>query len=647
VPAGTHTPPIILISVDTLRADRVGCYGSTGVATPQIDRFAAGGTLFSQVNSQVPLTLPSHVSTLTSTYPFVNGIEDNGERLAPSATTLAAVLKAHGFRTAAFVGGFVLDRRFGLDRGFDVYDSPFHSTRQAGADPGDIKRFGQEVTGAAARWLERNSDHPFFLFVHLYDLHTPYALPPSERGRGSGYDAELGYVDDVLGEFWNELERLGLTSRALIVFTSDHGESLGDHGEGTHGYFIYQSTLRVPLIIHWPKESRSIAPRIDEPVSLLDVAPTVLQFAGVARPPEFEGRSLMSLITGFRTPGEKAATQEDIYSESLYGHRHFGTSALRALRIGRYKYVEAPRPEFYDLVRDSAEKENLFSSRKATALSFRERLLALQARFRPGHPADSVAGVLSPDAVERLRALGYVAGAARESRSDSNVDPKDRINDYEEYGRAFTLAADGDLKGANARLEQLLEKDPALLDVRASRGLNQQKLGLHTEAAENFRMVLKQDPLNLLAHFDLGVSEYALGQPDDAVKELDATLALAPYYVRAEELLANIWLQKKDYDRARARLNHLLTVDPDNYAAHYNLGALDILDGNRQDGERHLRAAIEIDPLSAEAHNALGSLYLRSGSLEQASAEFAEAIRLDSRLASAHYNLGMIYRQLS
>ena len=185
---------------------------------------------------------------LTSTYPFVTGIEDNGERLAPSAVTLAAVLKAHGYRTAAFVGGFVLDRRFGLERGFDVYDSPFHSSRQAGADPGDIKRFGQEVTAAAAHWLEPDSDHPFFLFVHLYDLHTPYALPPSERRRGSGYDAELGYVDDVLGEFWNELDRLRLTSRALIVFTSDHGESLGDHGEGTHRYFIYQSTLRVPSI---------------------------------------------------------------------------------------------------------------------------------------------------------------------------------------------------------------------------------------------------------------------------------------------------------------------------------------------------------------------------------------------------------------
>jgi arylsulfatase A-like enzyme/Tfp pilus assembly protein PilF len=642
--ASTRLPAIVLISVDTLRADHVGCYGSNGVATPHIDRFARGGTLFSQTNSQVPLTLPSHVSMLTSTYPFANGIEDNGEHLGPNAITLADVLKANGYRTAAFVGGFVLDRRFGLDRGFELYDSPFQSIQKAGVDPGEVKRFGQEVTGAAARWLERNSDHPFFLFVHLYDLHTPYVLPPSERGRGSGYDAELGYLDEALGEFWNKLEKSGLADRALVVFTSDHGESLGEHGEGTHGYFIYQSTLRVPLIIHWPEGSRPAPPRIDEPVSLLDVAPTVLQFVGIAPPREFQGRSLMSLIYPTRTPNEPAG-EEEIYSESLYAQRHFGTSALRSLRIGRYKYVEAPQQEFYDLSRDPKEKNNLFPNRKSTAFSFRERLHALESRSRSGHPKDSVPGALSPDTVEHLRALGYVVGAGPGSRPESGSDPKDRIGDYEEYGRALNLAGSGDLTGANAKLQQLLEKDPALLDARLSLGLNQQKLGLHTEAAENFRMVLKQDSLNAVAHFNLGVSEHALGQADAAVKELDATLALAPYYVRAEELLATIWIEKKDYKRARASLNHVLTIDPDNYAAHYNLGALDILDDEQLDGERHLRAAIKADPRSAEAHNALGSLYLRGGNLEQASQEFREAVRLDTRLASAHYNLGIIYRQ--
>jgi len=638
------SPPVILISVDTLRADRLSCYGYKVRATPHIDRMAEGGTLFAQVSSQVPLTLPSHVSLLTSTYPFANGIEDNGEQLPPDAVTLASVLKSQGYRTAAFVGGFVLDRRFGLDRGFDLYDSPFNLRRQAGKDPGDIKRFGEDVAAAATRWLEQNADRPFFVFLHLYDLHTPYELPPEERRRGSGYEAELGYVDEVLGKFWNFLEQRDLLSRALVVFTSDHGESLGEHGEGTHGYFIYQSTLRVPLIIHWPagsapSEHRPPARRVDEPVSLLDVAPSVLQLVGVARPGEFQGRSLVGL-----TGTLKSAAAEEIYSESLYPHSHFGTSALRSLRAGRYKYVEAPRPEFYDLATDPSEKQNLYASRKSLAVTFRDRLAALRARFRSDSRPGSRA--LSPEAVERLNSLGYVAvSGARSSSSESGADPKDRIADYESYGRAIALGSAGHLSEANAVLGQLLEKDPNLLEVRASLGLNEQKLGRHAEAAESFRAVLKQDPLHVLAHFDLGVSEYALGRRDEAAKELEATLALAPYYTRAEELLATLWLEKKDYARARTHLNHLLTVDPADYAANYNLGALDTLDGNWQEGERHLRAALDADPNSAEAHNTLGSLYLRREELERAQQEFIEAIRLDSKFAGAHYNLGMIFRR--
>jgi choline-sulfatase len=286
---GRSPMPIILISVDTLRADHLSCYGYKGPATVKIDRIATGGTTFLQVNSQVPLTLPSHVSLLTSAYPFANGIEDNGERLAPNAVTLARVLKSHGYRTAAFVGGFVLDRRFGLDQGFDVYDGPSNLHQQPGKDPGEIKRFGESVTRAATQWLDGNADHPFFMFVHLYDLHTPYELPPSERGRGLGYDAELGYMDKVLGKFWDDLEQRGLLRRALVVFTSDHGESLHDHGESTHGYFVYQSTLRVPLILHWPSKLSSFATRIEEPVSLLDVAPTLLQIVGVEAQSNFKG----------------------------------------------------------------------------------------------------------------------------------------------------------------------------------------------------------------------------------------------------------------------------------------------------------------------------------------------------------------------
>ena len=246
--------PVIVISVDTLRADYLSCYGNQRFQTPAIDSLANGGTRLQQVSSQVPLTLPSHVSLLTSSYPFSNGIEDNGQVLPPGATTLARLLQSQGYATGAFVGGFALDRRFGLDQGFDRYDSPFDLNRQASVDPSDLKRSAEEVARSAEAWLDQNTAKPFFLFVHFYDLHTPYQLPAAAKeiyGTPS-YDAELKYVDATIGQFLEHLRQKGIYDKALIVLLSDHGESLGEHGEATHGYFIYQSTLHVPLIFHFP-----------------------------------------------------------------------------------------------------------------------------------------------------------------------------------------------------------------------------------------------------------------------------------------------------------------------------------------------------------------------------------------------------------
>ena len=296
--AGNAQPstPVILISVDTLRADHLGCYQAARQSTPHIDSIAKNGTLFSQVSALVPLTLPSHVALFTSTYPFANGVEDNGVPFN-AGTTLATVLKKNGYRTAAFVGSFVLDRRFGLSRDFDVYDSPFDLHNKTVADAGDLKRPGAQVAAAAMHWLDQNANAPFFLFLHLYDLHTPYDLPPETRLRHgeSGYEAELAYVDRVLGDFLAFLERRGLLNKSLIVFTSDHGEGLNEHGESTHGYFVYESTLRVPLIFRWPAGSKRVSPdRIAEPASLLDVAPTILDALGLPRSKEMRGRSLIA-----------------------------------------------------------------------------------------------------------------------------------------------------------------------------------------------------------------------------------------------------------------------------------------------------------------------------------------------------------------
>ena len=625
--------PVILISVDTLRADRLGCYRASRRLTPHIDALASHGTLFSQVSSQVPLTLPSHVAMFTSTYPFANGVEDNGVPLGNSAITLATVLKNAGYRTAAFVGGFVLDRRFGLSRGFDVYDSPFDLHNKATPDVGNLKRPGAQVAGAAIEWLEHNAEAPFFLFLHLYDLHTPYDLPQDARlPRGpTGYDAELAYVDRIIGDFLGFLEQRALLKKSLIVFTSDHGEGLEDHGESTHGYFIYQSTLHVPLIIHWPQGGRRPPEdRVTGAASLLDVAPTILDALGLPRPSAMRGRTL----TG-------ASSDEEIYAESLYARNHFGCAALRSLQVGRHKYIDAPKPELYDLASDPGERQNLYEPQRSMALALAKRLSALRASSPNGRSIEAPA----PETVNALRSLGYLSGATSSSRLESHIDPKDRIGDFEDYGRALALASAGRIAESDGVLEKLRDKLPEVVEIRISLGLNQQRLGQYAQSAREFKQALGRAPLNAQAHFDLALSYFRLRQADDATRELHAALALEPWYTRAEELLADIYIQKADYTEARAKLQHLLSIDPDNYAAHYNLGVLAAREKNWSEAEQRLLSAIHTDPSSAEARNTLGSIYLQRGELERARHEFDEAVRLQPEFAWAHYNRGLVLQK--
>jgi choline-sulfatase len=640
--AGRSAIPVILISVDTLRADHLSCYGYRRIRTPAIDGLSQGGTQFAEASSQVPLTLPSHVSLFTSTYPFTNGVEENGELLPAGAVTLAAALKAHGWQTAAFVGGFVLDRRFGLDQGFGVYDSPFRLNGYAGHDSGDIKRPGGEVLRSATKWLKSNSNQSFFLFIHLYDLHTPYNLPPSWHSAypGSGYDFELQYVDRNLRDFLKVLKGADLYQRSLIVLTADHGEGLGDHGEMTHGYFIYQSTLRVPLIFHWPIGYRSFRSQVQSPAALLDVAPTILQFLGVPAPPQFEGKSLLRAAEG-KPPG----ASRPVHSESHYAQAHFGFSALRCIRSGTYKYIDAPKPELYDLEKDPGESQNLWESHRSLALALRERLLALEAQYHPAQRADS--RKVPADVVARLASLGYMALAQPVNGAHGpGKDPKDGLAEYKEYGRAIQLANAGELAQSNQLLERLIALNPGLLDARNRLGLNLQAEKRYGEAASQFRQMLKADPLNALAHFNLAVSEFALGQLDEAAKDLKAALAIEPYYTRAGDLLGTIRLKQGDATRARSEFHAVLQTDAGDYTALYDLGVLNAMEGHWRRAVERLRAALKTGPNSAEAHNALGSAYLRQGNFTGAQSEFTKAISLNPRFAEAHFNLGLTFEAL-
>lgn len=618
---------VILISVDTLRADHLSCYGYTRLATPHICSLARGGTIFSDISSQVPITLPSHVSLFTSTYPFANGIRENAQVLPPGAVTLATVLAAHGYHTAAFIGGFTLARRYGLAQGFQTYDSPFDSRAIQSAL--DLKRPASQVIAGAERWLQQDSHGPFLLFIHLFDLHEPYDPPAAYRSRAprSEYDQELAYVDDSLGGFFDFLAQRGLDRRTLIVLLSDHGESLGDHGENTHGYFIYRSTLHVPLIFHWPQstegrnsktetgnskfeirnsgqgaeldfQSSRFASRAASPAGLIDVAPTILDFLGIPGPTSFCGHSLLELAKGGSEP------PRDIYSESLYAHDKFGWAALRSLRRGDYQYIDAPHPELYDLRTDPRELHNLLPGETALAASYRQALSTLVGRYRGARTASSARP--TPETAERLRALGYLEISAPHSAlDDSGVDPKDRLFEYKRYLLAGHLA----------------------------------RTGKAAEAADEYQGILARDPRNLPAYVELGRVDGALHRYLDGENRLQAALALDPRNVEAEELLGDMWMAAGDHERAAAEFRHLLSFAPRDYEAHFGLGLLAASRSRFADAAEQFHAALAANPRSAEAHYQLGLILEAQSNKIEAGREFQAALRLDPRYEEARREL--------
>jgi arylsulfatase A-like enzyme len=520
-------PPVIVISIDTLRAGHVGAYGYRRIATPNIDSFAQGGTLFANAACQTPLTLPSHTSLFTSTWPFQNGIEENAEVVPPGAVTLAGVLASHGYKTASFIGGVFLERQMGLDQGFESYDSPFNFEAFSPLsgemffggveNPYSVRdrRDGALVVAAALRWIAANRGQPIFVFVHLFDLHTPYTLSEeAARRKGiSRYDAQLEYADELIGRLRKGLDRNGLWDRSLAVLLSDHGEGLGDHGERTHGYFIYQSTLHVPLIFHWPAGAPGQPARVEEPAGLIDVAPTILNFLHVPAPPSFEG----STLPGGARP---------VYSESRNAHDSFGWAPLRAVRIGAYKYIEAPRPELYDLAKDPEERNNIVLSNPGQARALRAELAKLLARYARRAPV--AAPVATPQAQKLLNSLGYLAPGPRVRADGSGPDPKDRLPEYHLYEQSMDAVAAGRLHAAVALLLQVLAEDPA--NTLARRDLGSCYLDLHddSKARASLERVVADAPDDYASQFGLGLADKHLGLVDEARAHLETACRLAP-----------------------------------------------------------------------------------------------------------------------
>lgn len=422
--AATRTPPaplgVVLITLDTTRVDRLSIYGSMDVSLPALERVAREGVVFDQATSPAPLTLPAHSSILTGLLPPRHGVRDNADPpLAESHTTIAEVLRSRGFRTGAFVGSVVLAEDRGLAQGFEKYGGVATSSAQR---PGSLQRRGDAVIGDALQWLDSLNGSPFFLWAHLYDPHRPYA-PPEPFYAKYGHDpyaGEIAYADSQVERLIEALERKRLLDRVVLVIAGDHGESLGDHGERDHGVFVYQGVVQVPLLIRAPRLQPS---RVADVVRLTDVMPTILEMLHVPVPTG-DGVSLVALMKGRRVDASLES-----YSESLYPER-MGWSPLYALRLDRFKFIDAPRPELYDLDRDPFEQENIYSERRPIAEAMGKRLAEI---VSGGSAADRQSGGVPPEVQERLAALGYVGASVPRSSPNRSMrpDPKDCISTYE------------------------------------------------------------------------------------------------------------------------------------------------------------------------------------------------------------------------
>ena len=470
-PGGGAPERIVLITVDTLRADRLHCYGSNSVATPAIDRLATDGVLFRQAVAQVPLTLPSHCSILTGTYPSAHGVHDQaGFSLGAQPPTLAELLERAGYATGGFVGSSVLSAGTGIGRGFRRYSDVPLSTAGGGVPRDGLERRGDQVVSEALAWLEEPGRGRAFVWIHLWDPHTPYAAPEPFKSRygAAPYDGEVAFVDSLIGMLIERLERRGWYDNSLIVFTSDHGEALGEHGESTHGFFLYDATLRVPLIIK-PVAGGGAGRVLSGQVRSIDIAPTVLGLAGIERDPRMQGESLAP-----RFAGTAADTPLDAYSETYFPYFHFEWSPLTALRTGKYKYIDAPRPELYDLERDPREESNRLRNEPSVTAELEGRLRATYPRVLPGDGGVSAPAPVDRATVERLRSLGYVgaAPARRRRRLTELPDPKDKIGLYEQLQRALYAAEQGRFEESSAGLRRVLAQDDHILDAHLNLGVN-------------------------------------------------------------------------------------------------------------------------------------------------------------------------------
>ncbi len=634
---------VILIIVDTLRYDHLGCYGHAGNNTPSIDRLAREGIRFEDAVSQAPITLPSISSILTSLTPLEHGVHYNeGYRLPERVTTLAEVMSTQGLQTAAFVGSIVLDSTFGTAQGFDRYDArfperfPFYQSSLKSVEGlyDGSQRRAEDITKSAVSWLKEKKERPFFLLLHYYDPHIPYDPPPPfapQAGpdnykeilsrQADYYDGEIAYTDQQIGLLLDELRELDLDRNTLIVFTSDHGEALGDNGEETHSVFLYEPTVRVPLILGGAI-GMSGGRVINGQVRSIDIMPTVLDIMEIAPPPGISGRSLIP-----RVEGGESQENPPAYMETYANRFERGWSVLRGVRAGGWKFIQAPSPELYDLRKDPDETRNLFaedkevSSRLAGLLADMDKEAAGSERVDPG--------IKDKAFLEKVRSLGYAGAGDMDADYDaidlSGPDPREMMKEFRrkrfsgEYMRLalFFMSSERN-EAASYFLRKTIELSPDYALPRYYLAEILRVEGKTDEGLAEIDRVLELEPENADAWYLGGLLMSRAGREDEALEDLNKVVSLDPDYAEAYNNMGMIYGKRQEYDRALEMLHEAIRINPDLPQARANTGNAYYAMGRPEDAEREWELALLLDPERTDLHLLLGGSYFRRGQYEKA-----------------------------
>ncbi|MEW5802731.1 MAG: tetratricopeptide repeat protein [bacterium] len=652
---------VLLISIDTLRADHLGCYGYQGIETPVIDQLAIEGVRFTSCYTAVPITLPAHATLMTGQYPPTHGVRDNGTfQLGEESLTLAEIFKSKGYQTAAFVGAFVIDSRFGLDQGFDIYDDRMESDEEK-SDLLFEERRGEEVVEAALEWLTHKKPGPFFLFIHCFDPHAPYH-PPAPFSRenqncddpdslASCYDQEIAYTDACLGRLFQKMKEMGVYDKTTICFTADHGEALGEHEEPSHSVFVYDSTLHIPLIVRWPGNVAQ-GEVIESQVSNVDIAPTLLALARIhGEDSMMQGRSLL-LPKGADEglPSSMAQGGEAIYCETYFPFYNHHWSPLQAVRTAEWKYIKAPRPELYHLTEDPRELDNLALKRQ-DQLNYMQGLFAhLEAQYFPPEDQKQKANLITmdQDTRKRLERLGYLWTAPSEGPKKeigAYPDPKDMVMVLNFFNVAAYHYLHHEYQKAIELFQRSLEIDPKDVFAYFMIGFIHNKTGQFEKARDAFQECIRLDPAYLNAYVNLGGVYLQLGQREKAFQKIDEALQLSPDSIEVYQNLGILYSYSGEHDKAIEAFGEVLKKDANYVEAMNGLANEFLAKKDYASAHEYAQKVIGLDPKNVEAYTIKGNIFLAQGEIQEAEESIREALRFDPKRVNTLLNLADIYIQ--